>query len=157
MNSNGILKGSLYGFAGILVVSLRDPDRDLKGFLQDSCGILMASFKEADRDRGGIVWVMTPRSLKQFQRCLEDDCGILRDPHGILTGSSREENKERTSDRVSTMLGILRCSTADRRTGLGVGDWSPMKALAALPPALPVALPDDPECGGDAELPPLRC
>lgn len=32
-----------------------------------------------------------------------------------------------------------------------------MKALAALPPALPVALPDDPECGGDAELPPLRC
>jgi len=51
------------------------------------------------------------------------------------------------------MLGIFRCSGADRRTGLGVGDWSPMKALAALP----AALPDDPECGGEAELPPLRC
>lgn len=107
MNSNGILKGSLYGFAGILVVSLRDPDRDLKGFLQDSCGILMASFKEADRDRGGIVWVMTPRSLKQFQRCLEDDCGILRDPHGILTGSSQDPHGKKTKNEP--LIAFRRC------------------------------------------------
>ena len=52
------------------------------------------------------------------------------------------------------MLGILRWSPADRRTGLGVGDWS---ATKALPAALPLALPDEPECGGDAELPPLKC